>query len=101
MAHPWVAVANQGFYRDIKRAGFKTFDHLIDESFDSIENSNDRMERIIATIQHICYNGPREFMLAAEEVCKYNQQHLREYNQQQRNNFAQDFESYLTRNERP
>ena len=100
MAHPWVAVANQGFYRDIRRAGFKTFDHLIDESFDSIENSNDRMERIIATIRDICYNGPREFMLAAEEVCKYNQQHLREYNQQQRNNFARDFESYLTRNER-
>ena len=81
--------------------GVQTCALPIYESFDSIENSNDRMERIIATIRDICYNGPREFMLAAQEVCKYNQQHLREYNQQQRNNFARDFESYLTRNERP
>jgi hypothetical protein len=101
MAHPWIAVANQGFYRDIRNAGFQTFGHLIDESFDSIENSNQRLDRIVAIVKDICYNGPKEFMLAAQEVCKYNQQHLREYNHQQRGNFCGDFEAYLTRNERP
>ena len=100
MAHPWVAVANQGFYRDIKKAGFRTFGHLIDESFDEIENSNERLERIIATVKDICYNGPKEFLLASEEICKYNQQHLREYNQQQRASFVDEFSAYLNRNER-
>ena len=35
IGHPWVAVANCGYYRDLHNLGFKTFGNLIDESFDS------------------------------------------------------------------
>jgi len=99
MAHPFVAAANPGYYADLRAAGFRTFGHLIDESFDTIQDPAARGQRIVDTIRDICYNGAGEFARAAEDVCKYNQQHLRAYNQQQRARLPQLLEQYL--NERP
>lgn len=95
MCHPFVAVANAGYYRDLHNAGFRTFRHLIDESFDSISNSQDRMTRVVATIQDICYNGASSFLASAEEVCKYNQQHLREHNRREREQLPKNFARYI------
>ena len=84
MAHPWIAVANKGYYRDMHKAGFQTFGKLIDESFDLIDNSQDRIERIISTVNDIVQNGSEAFLQTSRNICKYNQQHLVEYNRQQR-----------------
>lgn len=84
MCHPWVAVANAGFYRDLQTRGFRTFGHLIDESFDTITDPTQRLERIIEVIKHIVDNGAQSFLAAARDTCKYNQQHLIEYNRSER-----------------
>ena len=84
MCHPWIAVANAGFYRDLRRRGFRTFDHLIDESFDAIADPTQRLERIVSVIKHIVDNGAQSFLAAAQDTCKYNQQHLIEYNRSER-----------------
>ena len=76
MGHPWICATSNGFYRDIRNLGFKTFEHLIDESFDSIDNHQDRMDRIIDIVGDLCNNSLSSFLAAAQEVCKYNQQHL-------------------------
>ena len=76
MAHPFVAVANCGFYRDLHRAGFQTFGHLIDESFDTIDNNQDRLDRIAQVIQDLCASDLAEFLVASRAITKYNQQHL-------------------------
>lgn len=76
IGHPWIVAANYGYYRDLRKLGFKTFDHLIDESFDLIENNNDRIVRIAETVEDLCKSGASEFLQAAKDICKYNQQHL-------------------------
>lgn len=76
MGHPFVAVANCGFYRDLHHAGFQTFGHLIDESFDSIDNNQDRLDRITQVVQDLCASDLEEFLVASQAVTKYNQQHL-------------------------
>jgi hypothetical protein len=76
MAHPWICATSPGFYRDMHKLGFKTFGNLIDESFDSIDNHQDRMDRIIDIVKDLCETGPASFLVAAHDVCKYNQQHL-------------------------
>jgi hypothetical protein len=76
MAHPWIAVANRGFYRDLRELGFRTFDHVIDESFDLIDDNQVRVERITDVVEDLCRQDLAAFLAAAEEVCKYNQQHL-------------------------
>lgn len=97
MGHPWIAVSNSGYYRDLRNLGFKTFGHLIDESFDTIENSQDRIERIEQVVEDLCRQDLVQFIMAAEEVCKYNQQHLIELRQQETQEFPQRLEQFLSK----
>ena len=76
MGHPFVAVANRGFYRDLHHAGYQTFGHLIDESFDLIDNNQDRLNRIAEVVEDLCVSDLAEFLVASRAVTKYNQQHL-------------------------
>jgi hypothetical protein len=84
MLHPFVVASNRGYYRDLHSAGFKTFGHLIDESFDLIDDPRDRINRTVAVIADIVRNGAQDFLQASLDVCKYNYQHLKEYNHTQR-----------------
>ena len=76
MGHPFVAVANRGFYRDLHRVGYQTFGHLIDESFDLIDNNQDRLDRIAQVVEDLCAGDLAQFLVASRAVTKYNQQHL-------------------------
>jgi len=95
MAHPWIAVANAGYYRDMRNLGFKTFDHLIDESFDQIENSQKRIERIAAAVKDLCQQNLDEFLASAQNICKYNQQHLADMRLQVRKEFPERFFQFI------
>ena len=97
MCHPFVAVANRGYYRDLHGAGFRTFGHMIDESFDSIDNAQARADRTVAVIQDIVTMGAGEFARAVADVCEYNYEHLREHNQQERAALPRALEQYLDR----
>ena len=91
MGHPWIATANRGFYRDIRNQGFQTYSSLIDESFDSIDNNQDRLDRIVAVVQDLCQQDLAEFLVAAESTSKYNQQHMAELGPRIRAEFPQQF----------
>jgi hypothetical protein len=95
MAHPWIAVANRGYYRDMHNLGFRTFSHLIDESFDQIEHSQDRIERIAQVVEDLCRQDLDQFLCAAEDVCKYNQQHLAHMRVQVRKEFPERFFQFI------
>ena len=95
MAHLFVVAANAGYLRDLKKAGFRTFGHLIDESYDTIEDPDHRARCLVESIQSIVATGAGEFASAAADVCKYNQQHLHEYNQQQRAQLPENLLQYI------
>lgn len=95
MGHPWIVATTPGFYRAMKSLGFQTFDHLIDESFDNLSNTQDRMERIAAVVADLCRSDLKSFLAAAESVCKYNQQHLLTYVESIRKQFPQRFFDYI------
>jgi len=95
MCHPFVAAANPGYYRDLHSAGFQTFGHLIDETFDMIDDPKDRADRIVDVVADICYNGAASFLEAAESVCKYNYQHLRKHNTRERAELPERLAKYI------
>jgi len=95
MAHPWIAVANAGYYRDIKNLGFQTFGNIVDESFDRIEDSQKRIERIAEVTQDLCQQDLAAFLKECYSVCKYNQQHLAEMRIQIRQEFPQRFFQFI------
>ena len=95
MGHPFVAVANQGYYRDLHNLGFKTFGHVVDESFDSIENNHDRLNRIAQVVEDLCQQDLASFLAACYNTCKYNQQHLAEMRVQVRQAFPDRFAQFI------
>lgn len=95
MAHPFVVAANTGYLKDLRNAGFKTFHTLIDERYDQIDCPHTRIQRIIDTVRGISLLGAADFWEASRDICKYNQQHLVEYNQQQRAELPTLLEQYL------
>lgn len=100
IGHPWICASTPGYYRYIKSMGFRTFGHLINESFDNIENHTDRLERIIDIVQDLCNNQSlQSFAHAAQDVCKYNQQRLAEFVWETKEQFPQQFSEFITSNE--
>lgn len=95
MGHPWIAVSNAGYYRDLRNLGFRTFGHLIDESFDTIDDPQRRIERIEQTVQDLCRQDLAGFLAGAQETCKYNQQHLVEAIDTARREFPDRLKNFL------
>jgi hypothetical protein len=95
MGHPWIAVANAGYYRDIRNLGFKTFDGIIDESFDQIDNNQDRIKRIAQVVEDLCQQDLVSFLKECYTVCRYNQQHLVEMRLKVRQEFPERFFKFV------
>jgi hypothetical protein len=95
MAHPWIVAANQGYYRDMHNLGFRSFGHLIDETFDQIANNQDRIARIADVVEDLCRQNLAEFLATAQDTCKYNQQHLAIMRDQVRKEFPDRFFQFL------
>jgi hypothetical protein len=95
IGHPWIAVANKGFYRDIRNLGFRTFDKLIDESFDDITDNLDRLHRIKDVIIDLYNSDLPSFMKSAREICEYNQQHLSEMRIKIREEFPERYRQFM------
>jgi hypothetical protein len=95
IGHPFIAVANYGYYRDLHQLGFQTFGNLIDESFDQISNNTDRLERIVQIVEDLCQQDLASFIKECYNVCKYNQQLLAELGPKIRAEFPNQFEQYV------
>ena len=95
IGHPFVVVANRGYYRDLHNLGFKTFGHVIDESFDQIDNNQDRLDAVANVVEDLCQQDLASFLNECDKVCKYNQQHLSEMRIKIRKEFPQQFEQFI------
>ena len=91
IGHPFIVASNAGYYRDLHNLGFRTFGHLIDESFDTIDNNRDRCNRIVKIVEDLCGQDLPAFITAAEDVCKYNQQLIQELRPKIRSEFPERF----------
>ena len=95
MGHPFIVAANPGFLRDLRRLGFRTFAHVIDESYDQIQDPQQRMDTILDIVHDLCQQDLDSFTTACQDVCKYNQQHLDEFTRQERRDFPDRFLNFI------
>ena len=77
--HPFVVMGSPGYYRELHNIGFRTFPHLIDESFDHIADHQKRAEAIAQSVKQLCESDLDSFLQSARETCFYNQQRFNEY----------------------
>ena len=71
----------------------------MDESFDSIQDPRERIARIKVIVEDLCRQDLPAFLAAAEEVCKYNQQHMIELRLQVRKEFPDRFSQFIAKYE--
>ena len=79
----------------MRNLGFRTFNNLIDESFDSIDNNQDRLTRISEVVRDLCQQDLASFIKECYNVCKYNQQHLAEMRIKVRQEFPERFFQFI------
>jgi hypothetical protein len=76
MGHPFVVAANVGYLKDLRNMGFQTFGHVIDESYDLIEDGQQRLNRIADVVRDLCQQDLVSFQKECYNVCEHNQQQL-------------------------
>jgi len=94
MGHPFVVAANAGYLKDLRELGFKTFAGIIDESYDSIANNQERIQRVAQIVQDLCQQDMSEFDRQVQAVCAHNQQHLQFLQHQVVQQFPQQLKEF-------
>lgn len=65
-ARPFIAVTTPYFLEDMRKLGYKTFSPYIDESYDTIEDNDQRMLAIANEVERLNKLSPEEFKLAMD-----------------------------------
>ena len=79
MGHPFVAISSPNFYKKLKSMGFKTFESLIDESFDSIMDHAERLKKsaeVITALAKLDKINLDSFLAASKEICEHNRENI-------------------------
>lgn len=95
VGHPWVTVSNHGWYRDLRQLGFETFHDHWDESFDLIENDQQRMEAVYDTVSQILDEDLALLMGETQDICLHNQARLLELSDQIRKEMPDRLMTFL------
>jgi hypothetical protein len=68
MHHPFLYVGQYRALEKFKELGFKTFDSIIDESYDLIENPQKRLESIIKQVDYIMSKDKKELFYLVRSI---------------------------------
>lgn len=71
--HPFVVWGSAGTLTYLREQGFQTFGHVIDESYDNINNANDRLDKIVNEIKRLVSNIDFNDKLS-QEILLYNRE---------------------------
>ena len=76
---PFIMIASNGQLQELRNLGFKTFGHVIDESYDDVENNHIRFKMIcdeILRLSEMSIDEINELFLSCKDICIYNRNHL-------------------------
>jgi hypothetical protein len=73
---PFVAFAGQYYIKNLKTLGFKTFDSVIDESYDLESNESIRFDLAWKQVEWLCQQDPTYILDQLRPILIHNQQHF-------------------------
>ena len=71
---PFVIVGSPGSLAALRKLGYRTFDHAIDNSYDLLENNTQRWQQTLRTIQQIQQQDMNAWFQRCVDDIKHNQQ---------------------------
>lgn len=78
----FVAASGQYYLRNLRRLGFQTFDGFIDESYDIIEDCNERIHQVCHVVNEISKFDPDTLQQAISSVVEHNRRRIMEFDWQ-------------------
>ena len=72
----FVAFTGYKFLENLRSVGFKTFGTVIDESYDLIEDDNERYTRAFAQVKYLCNQDQLSIINQVRDVLEYNFNHI-------------------------
>ena len=75
-SRPFVAFAGQNYLSNLRHLGFKTFSSVVDESYDSIADLNQRMQAAWSQVEWLCTQDPKQVYSELDSVLQHNYQHF-------------------------
>jgi hypothetical protein len=93
--HPFMVCANHGFYQDVKNLGYQTYHQWIDESFDHIEDGQQRIHRLVDVVAWLVKQDLPKFWEETKEVRLYNQHHALTIHSSQQQTFTQQMKDFV------
>lgn len=73
--HPFILVSRPNSLTYLKKLGYKTFHPYIDETYDSIENDEERLLAIVNEVDRLCKQTPEQWLdwlRSVSEIVKHN-----------------------------
>jgi hypothetical protein len=73
--HPFIVVASDHYLALLRFLGYKTFDGIIDESYDLETDNNTRLVKIVNEVDRLCKltgDELQDFLIKSQEICEYN-----------------------------
>lgn len=80
----FIPVGAANFIAGLHRLGFKTFNNIIDESYDSVKNNVDRYQQAFEQIKHLATLDPLEVYKKTADIVEHNFQRLYDLRSQTR-----------------
>lgn len=75
--HPFIVLAACNYLIELRKLGYKTFHPHIDETYDLIENDQERFNMVINEITRLCTKTHKEWLqwqIAVKEIVQFNNQ---------------------------
>jgi len=86
----FIAIAGQGYLKNLRNFGFQTFDSVIDESYDAEENDRRRWQMAMDQAKYLTAQDPIKIQEKIKDVVEHNQRLML------RQDWYQDFTNCLT-----
>jgi hypothetical protein len=68
----FVAIAGRHYLRNLRAMGFQTFDGIIDESYDEVEDNWERYTSAMAQVERLCRMPQEEILVAIRPIVEHN-----------------------------
>lgn len=73
---PFVAFAGQHYLSNLRKLGFKTFESVVDQSYDSMADLRKRMQAAWTQVEWLCEQDPEHVYRELHYVLQHNRQHF-------------------------
>jgi hypothetical protein len=72
----FICFSGQHYLRNLKSLGFKTFDNVIDESYDTIADTHQRFSMAWQQVEYLCRQDPKNIIPQIQTTLEHNYQHF-------------------------